>query len=245
MEQELNDNADGNWKPLENNPEVINEYVSVLGFDATSFVFQDIFSTEEWAQDMIQKPCLGLMFIFPITEISEKHRAEEKAKILADGQKVDDDLFYMHQYARNACGTVGVFHILGNLPEAQRGLLIEGGKLDTFFKACQGKTYEERGNIFKGSKAVQESHAVAVEKGDSKQIEQEDEVDNHFISFVNHNGSLYELDGRKAFPINHGPTSTETFLADACAAVQQFMSRDAEQTNFGLIVLAAQPAQDE
>jgi ubiquitin carboxyl-terminal hydrolase L3 len=25
-------------------------------------------------------------------------------------------------------------------------------------------------------------------------------------------GHLYELDGRKAFPINHGPSSTETLL---------------------------------
>lgn len=224
---------------------MINEYITNLGFDATSFVFQDIFSVEEWAQDMIQKPCLGLMFIFPITEISEKHRAEEKAAIVQNGQKVDDDLFYMHQYARNACGTVGVFHILGNLPEAQKGLLVEGGKLKTFFDQCQGKSYEERGNLFKGSKAVQESHAVAVEKGDSKQIEEEDAVDHHFISFVHHNGSLYELDGRKAFPINHGATSSETFLADACSAVQQFMNRDAEQSSFGLIVLAPPVAEED
>ncbi len=26
-------------------------------------------------------------------------------------------------------------------------------------------------------------------------------------------GSLYELDGRKSFPVNHGPTTPETFLA--------------------------------
>lgn len=244
MDQEHGNNSDGNWKPLENNPQVINEYISNLGFDTSNFVFQDIFSVEEWAQDMIQKPCLGLMFIFPITEISEKHRAEEKAAIVEHGQKVDDDLFYMHQYARNACGTVGVFHILGNLPEEHRGLLTEGGKLKTFFDECQGKTYEERGNIFKGSKAVQESHAVAVQQGDSKQIEEEDAVDHHFISFVHHNGSLYELDGRKAFPINHGPTTNDTFLADACTAVQQFMNRDSSQTSFGLIVLAPAPAEE-
>lgn len=118
---------DDNWKPLENNPEVINQYIQGLGFNAETFVFQDMFSVEEWAQDMIQKPCLGLMFIFPITEASEKHRADEKADILAKGQTIHDSLFYMHQYAKNACGTVGVFHILGNLPEEHKGLLTEGG----------------------------------------------------------------------------------------------------------------------
>lgn len=187
---------------------------------------------------MILQPCLGLMFIFPITENSEKHRAEEKAKITTEGQKVDDSLFYMHQYARNACGTVGVFHILGNLPEAQKSLLVEDGKLAKFFKECEGKTYEERGKIFKGSKAVKESHAEAVVKGDTDVTEHENNVDHHFISFVQHNGSLYELDGRKAFPINHGATTQETFLRDACNAAQQFMNRDPDQQTFGLVVLA-------
>jgi ubiquitin carboxyl-terminal hydrolase L3 len=44
-----NQQGNGNWKPLENNPEVINEYINNLGFDASNFIFQDIFSTEEWA----------------------------------------------------------------------------------------------------------------------------------------------------------------------------------------------------
>lgn len=161
MDQENQENS--NWKPLESNPQVINDYISTLGFDATNFMFQDIFSVEEWAQDMIQKPCLGLMFIFPITEISEKHRAEEKVLIQANGQTVDPELFYMHQYAKNACGTVGVFHILGNLPAAHKDLLTDGGKLSEFFKSCEGKTYQERGHIFKNSKSIKESHETAVE----------------------------------------------------------------------------------
>lgn len=115
MDQEDNI-TDQNWKPLESNPEVINEYINSLGFDSTNFNFQDMLTTEEWGQDMVSKPCLGLMLIFPISKASEQHRAEEGEKIKADGQHVDKELFYMHQYAKNACGTVGVFHILGNLP---------------------------------------------------------------------------------------------------------------------------------
>jgi ubiquitin carboxyl-terminal hydrolase L3 len=231
----------GNWKPLESNPTVINEYITSLGFDATNFVFQDIFSVEEWAQQMIAQPCLGLMLIFPITENSEKHRAEEKAKIEADGQTVDDSLFYMHQYARNACGTVGVFHILGNLPEAQQGLLVQDGKLANFFKECEGKNWVERGKLFKGSKAVKESHTKAVVQGDTDVTEHEDNVNHHFISFIQHNGSLYELDGRKSFPVNHGATTQDTFLADACRVAQGFMQRDPDESGFGLICLAPPP----
>lgn len=32
----------------------------------------------------------------------------------------------------------------------------------------------------------------------------EDEVDLHFVTFVEHNGALIELDGRRNSPVNHG-----------------------------------------
>jgi len=34
----------------------------------------------------------------------------------------------------------------------------------------------------------------------------------HFIAFVMKNKCVYELDGRKEFPINHGSTTSATFL---------------------------------
>ena len=40
----------------------------------------------------------------------------------------------------------------------------------------------------------------------------EEEINLHFIAFVHRDGSLYELDGRKPFPINHGPSSDDTLL---------------------------------
>jgi hypothetical protein len=39
------------------------------------------------------------------------------------------------------------------------------------------------------------------------------QVNLHFAAFVSHAGMLFELDGRKEFAINHGPTTGETFLA--------------------------------
>jgi ubiquitin carboxyl-terminal hydrolase L3 len=48
-------------------------------------------------------------------------------------------------------------------------------------------------------------------------------------------GNLYELDGRKRFPINHGPSTPDTLLADACAVVQQFMDRDPGEMRFTIV----------
>ena len=37
-------------------------------------------------------------------------------------------------------------------------------------------------------------------------------MDYHFIAFVEKDGILYDLDGRKPAPVNCGPTCKETFL---------------------------------
>jgi ubiquitin carboxyl-terminal hydrolase L3 len=166
MDQE-NQQQESNWKPLESNPEVINQYINELGFDTTKFTFQDLYSYEQWAQDMIPKPCHGLLFIFPHTQNHDNHRKAEQEQIEADGQVVDSELFYMHQYARNACGTIGVFHILGNFEGENKGLIAEGSKLAKFYEECKGKNAHDCGMIFKGSKAVQESHTEAVEQGET------------------------------------------------------------------------------
>ena len=40
----------------------------------------------------------------------------------------------------------------------------------------------------------------------------DEDINLHFICFVEKDGHLYELDGRKPFPINHGPSSPDSLL---------------------------------
>ena len=88
------------------------------------------------------------------------------------------------------------------------------------------------------SKEIKQSHSTAVTSGET---EVTDEVEHHFVAFVEHSGSLYELDGRKEFPVNHGATTRESFLGDACKVAKGFMDLDPESSQFGLVVLAAKP----
>lgn len=59
----------------------------------------------------------------------------------------------------------------------------------------------------------------------------------HFVAFIHKDGCLYEMDGRKSFPINHGPSSDETFLHDAANACRQYMSRDPNNVNFTIVAM--------
>lgn len=57
--------------------------------------------------------------------------------------------------------------------------------------------------------------------------------------FCSHiNGHIYELDGRKRFPINHGTSSPESLLPDACRVIREFMERDPGELRFTILALA-------
>lgn len=232
-----------NWQPLESNSELITNYMQQIGMNTDQFVFQDLLSYEQWAQDMIQQPALGLLFIYEITPIHEAHRQAEAEQIEKDGQVVSPNLFYMKQYAENACGTIGVFHILGNLPPQHAHLVNEGSLLHQFYQKTKGKSPEEAGNIFENDDELKEKHVDATKEG-STNVNEHLDTANHFVAFVNVDGHLYELDGRKKFPINHGPTTGNTFLSDACNAAHRFIQREPENVNAGLIVLAPRPIED-
>ena len=49
----------------------------------------------------------------------------------------------------------------------------------------------------------------------------------HFVTFVVVDNELYELDGRKRFPIAHGPSTAATLLQDSAAVMRNVMERDA------------------
>ena len=118
------------WFPLESNPTIMNNFVAKMGFPVDSYRFTDVFSTEDWALEMVPSPCLGVLFLYPIKPTTEAFRAEERARIEAEGQVVDEDVYYMKQTVGNACGTVGLLHACGNI--AAKVPPSEGSYLENF-----------------------------------------------------------------------------------------------------------------
>lgn len=230
-----------NWQPLESNCEVINKYMNTIGLDTTDYTFQDLISLEDWAQNMVGRPVLGVLFTYEISPAQEAFRHQEEQRLAPGGQVVPQNVFYMKQYAENACGTIGCFHILGNLEDGHKHLLQTGSQLDSFFKQVQSKTPEQAGDIFENDQEIKDKHITATNEGDTN-VENHMNTCNHFIAFVLKDGHIIELDGRKNRPINHGPSTRDTFLPDACTIVQGFMNRDPESLNVNTIVFAHNPA---
>lgn len=69
---------------------------------------------------------------------------------------------------------------------------------------------EERGKLLQDDASFTEAHQTLAVEGQTDA--NPEEVNHHYVVFVNHDNQLYELDGRKSFPIKHGETSADTLL---------------------------------
>ena len=79
---------------------------------------------------------------------------------------------------------------------------------------------------------------AAAHEGSTAPPRPEDEVNLHFVALVQKHGKLWELDGRKSFPIEHGPSSPDSVLSDAAKVAKQFIAQT-DSLSFNLIALAA------
>ena len=87
----------------------------------------------------------------------------------------------MKQYARNACGTVGIFHILTNLITTNPELFKEDSKISKFLTETKNKSSHERGESFKNDNGIKSIHKKNVSGG---QTSVESSVDSHFIALI-------------------------------------------------------------
>ena len=186
------------WFPLESNPEVINKYLGKIGLKS-NVVCTDIYSTEEWAIDMLPALPEAILCLFPMTENQESHR-KEQGESLKLTDNVNNVKFFVEQRIGNACGTIGLLHALGNLPGDN---FIEGGWLSKYFKGEESVAGKSNAERLESDPDIQNVHTEACEdesnanaRGDLDQV-----VNNHFIAFAKGvDNFVYEFDGRKAGP---------------------------------------------
>ena len=222
------------WGPLESNPETLTSYIQKLGV-SNNWGFSDVFGLDEELLCMVPQPSLAFILLFPITENYKKHYVEEKEKILREGQEVSKDVFFMKQTIGNACGTIGVIHSLAN--SFDKIDVKKESPLAKFMNEVKGLSAEEIGKALEGDVSFAEAHTNCAASGQTAPMEADTKVDLHFVALIQKNGSLYELDGRKDFPINHGPSSDKTFLVDAAKVCKKFMALDESEMRFTILSL--------
>lgn len=51
----------------------MNTFLAELGMNTNDYSIQDLLSTEEWAQDMLGQPVLGIVFLFEINQLQKEY----------------------------------------------------------------------------------------------------------------------------------------------------------------------------
>ncbi|KAA1106513.1 ubiquitinyl hydrolase 1 [Puccinia graminis f. sp. tritici] len=240
------------WLPLESNPEVMNAWSSALGLSTDQVSFTDVYGLDAELLAMVPKPVYAVLMLFPISKEYEAARAAEHARIVdqAGGAvKSDERLIFIKQTISNACGTIGLLHALANNSE----IPITEGPLTKFLEQCRAKSPSERAQLLEDDCAIADVHADQAQSGQSKVPSSDEEVNLHFVCFVKkvaqpdrpeaEPARLVELDGRKAFPIDHGPIAPSQDLLEAVVpVVKQFIQLSQDNVNFNLIALCQNSA---
>lgn len=221
--------------PLESNPDVMNKFLQKLGVsDKWSIV--DVMGLDSELLAWVPRPVLAVILLFPISEAYEQHRKQQEQDILSKGQEISNNLFYMKQYVSNTCGTVAMVHSVANNTDRVE---LADGVMKRFLNEAKDLDAAARGKLLEINEGIINAHKELALEGQTNTPRAEDPVNHHFITFVHKDGALYELDGSKAFPVNHGPTTPDSILEDAAKLCKEFMARDPDEVRFTVVAFAA------
>jgi len=216
------------WIPLESNPTVLNKYVHDLGMDA-GWNFVDVYGLDPDLLAMVPRPVAAVVLLFP----DNKDKVNQP---IGDMQnEFPPSLYYTKQTIGNACGTVAIVHALAN--NADVIPFDESKHFKEFIQKTKSLSPEEKAKYLESDSMMGAAHGDCASQGDTEAPGVEEPVKSHFVAFVHHDGSLYELDGRKASVVTHGKSSPDTFLEDAAEVVKKFMARDPDEVGFNVMAL--------
>ena len=189
---------------IENNPTVMTKLSHRLGLSSSLF-FQDVFSlTEPELLTLVPRPCLALLFLYPITEESEKaFRSEQASQPEYKGSGPDEPVMWCKQTIGSACGLIGLLHCITN-GEAATHIQVDSD-LDNLVKAALSLRMKERADLLYNSEMLEQAHQEAAQTGDSKAPTSDERVGYGFTAFVKgKDGHFWELEGRRNGPLDRG-----------------------------------------
>ncbi|KAI7898598.1 uncharacterized protein BX663DRAFT_524039 [Cokeromyces recurvatus] len=229
-DEEVQDKPIKRWVPLEANPEIWNKIIHKCGVDS-SYNYVDVYGFEPELLAMIPTPVEAMIFLFPITEAYEKFKSEEEAHIIKCEQSISPDVIFFKQTIENACGMIALLHSVASNDDE----IVGPGLFYDIIEQAKNMTVDERVELLENSKELANIHQSAANEGQTEAPDRDEEVDLHFICFIEIDQHLYELDGRKLFPINHGKCTN--FVESSVKVMKQYIARDPEQTNFSAMAL--------
>lgn len=173
--------------PLESNPEVFTKFARNLGLSET-WSFLDIYSlTDDDLLAFVPRPIKAIIMLFPLNKVLEGLKNSDEI----DSQ---DSPIWFKQTIKNACGLYALLHSLSN----NTSMLKEGSLLLDFLTSHRKEDAKYAGDESTDNFliSINEIYNENSQSGETAAPSSEEDVDLHFITFVEKEGNIYELDGR-------------------------------------------------
>ncbi|KAJ2851557.1 hypothetical protein IWW36_001041 [Coemansia brasiliensis] len=204
----------GNWCLIESDPGVFTELIQNMGVKDVQV--EELYSLDAETLSAME-PVYGLIFLFK-WQPGHGNPASQAQETPGDGPNV----YFAQQIIQNACATQAIMSVLLNRAED-----IELGETLTNFRSFTADLPSDmRGLALTNCDQIRDVHNSFVRPeaflSDEKRPATEDDDVFHFISYVPVNGRLYELDGLKGSPVDHGKTSN--WLQDVGEVIQKRMN---------------------
>eukprot|EP00033_Pygsuia_biforma_P001795 GCRY01002007.1.p1 GENE.GCRY01002007.1~~GCRY01002007.1.p1 ORF type:complete len:227 (+),score=46.93 GCRY01002007.1:174-854(+) len=216
------------WIPLESNPEVMNKYISSLG--VKGWEFADVFSFDSEMLQFVPKPCCATLLLFPLTQKIEKKRSEKFQQ-----STPSKSVFFTKQTIGNACGTVGIIHAICN--NTNKISLEDDGFFKSFLSETENLSPEKIAEKLENQSELESKHEESAAGGQTEAPDADESLILHFICFTEVDGVLYELDGRMAGVVSHGPCGSDEVLEKSAEIVKEYMAADPAESQFSLVAL--------
>lgn len=205
MPADLNRLTDG-WLELESDPGLFTLLLEDFGVRGVQV--EEIYDL----QKAIEGPVYGFIFLFKwIEERRSRRKVVVAEESFVEDEEIVNSIFFAQQMVPNSCATHALLSVLLNCPKIYLGPTLARLKEHTANMSPENKGYAI-GNTPELARA-HNSHA----KPEPRHLHEKSHgmptgrtVETfHFVSYVPIGGRLFELDGLKPFPIDHGPCAEE------------------------------------
>ncbi|EEB05768.1 ubiquitin carboxy terminal hydrolase Uch1 [Schizosaccharomyces japonicus yFS275] len=218
------------WKPLENNPEVLEAYLQEIGVENVAAF--DIFSLNE-IPEYLPRPIFSLLLVYPENTNTDASRGFENDTIVDCNTK---NVHWYPQTIANACGTMALLHAVANgIPENKR---LPKSFAASLVQETTGLTAEEKAKYIENSKELARIHAKFAGAPSEDSSDADVETDLHFLCFTKGNDDyIYVLDGRRKGPIRLFQTDGDV-LNERVLSVMRDLVEAVNSPFFSVVALA-------
>ncbi|CAH8455851.1 unnamed protein product [Schistosoma bovis] len=183
--------SSGNWCLIESDPGVFTELIR--GFGVESLECEEVYDLTETSN---VSDALGFIFLFNYDD-----KQDNVGKVVTDAN--NRGIFFAKQTISNACATQAIINILLNIDDK----VPIGPTLSDFKSFVSDFDSTMKGTAISNSDQIRVVHNsfsnYQLFEFDEKTPKSNEDV-YHFVGYVPINGTLYELDGLKPGPVDHG-----------------------------------------